>query len=132
MATFRGIEGSATYAATGIANLRTWEFETTLAVIDTSVKGTKHQTVVGGMTSGTARLTAVLDSVTGQAALIALLATATPTGTPGALVLTVDTGKTYTMQALYTGHAILSPENDALVTVQFNFTISGQVTQAWA
>src|SRR5690242_6130809 len=98
MATWRGMDGSATYAAASIDNLKSWEFQTDLAVLDTSVKGTKHQTVVGGMTSGTARLTCLLDAVTGQLALINLLATATPAGTPGALVLTVNTGKTYTVQ----------------------------------
>lgn len=97
-----------------------------------TVKGDKHQQVKGGVVSGTATLTALLDAVTGQLALINLLATATPAGTPGALVLTVDTGKTYTVQALYTGTTITSPEGDNPVTAEFHFTLSGQVTQAWA
>lgn len=132
MASFRGIEGSATYAATAIANLRTWAFTSSLGVIDVTVKGDKHQQVKGGVVSGTATLTALLDAVTGQLALINLLATATPAGTPGALVLTVDTGKTYTVQALYTGSTITSPEGDNPVAVEFHFTLSGQVTMAWA
>lgn len=103
-----------------------------MGVIDVTVKGDKHQQVKGGVTTGTATLTALLDAVTGQLALINLLSTATPAGTPGALVLTVDTGKTYTMQALYTGHEITSPEGDNPVAVTFNFVKSGAVTQAWA
>src|SRR5436190_22469310 len=132
MASFRGIEGSASYAATAIANLKSWAFTSTMGVIDVTVKGDKHQNVKGGVVTGTATLTCVLDAVTGQLALISLLATATPAGTPGALVLTVDTGKTYTVQALYTGHTITSPDGDNPCTVDFNFTLSGAVTEAWA
>jgi hypothetical protein len=132
MATFRGLEGLATYGAANVANLKTWEITTSLAVIDTSVKGSKFQTVVGGQVSGTARLTCLLDAVTGQLSLITALMAASPTTTPAALVLTVDTGKTYTVQALYTGSQITSPEVEGLCTVQFDFTLSGQVTEAWA
>ena len=132
MATFRGLEGLATYGGASVANLKTWELTTSLAVLDTSVKGSKFQTVVGGQTSGTARLTCLLDAVTGQLSLITALMAATPTVAPAALVLTVDTGKTYTVQALYTGSNIVSGENTALCTVDFNFVLSGQVTEAWA
>lgn len=132
MASFRGQDGSATYGAASIANLRSWELTDALGVIDVTVKGDKFQNVKGGLVTGTAKLTAVLDAVTGQLSLITALMTATPTVAPAALVLTVDTGKTYTVQALYTGSTITSPEGDNPVVVDFNFVLSGQITEAWA
>lgn len=132
MATFRGIEGVATFNAVAMGNLKAWMLTSSMGVIDTTVKGDKHQQVKGGVVSGTAQLTCLLDAVTGQLATINTIATATPAGLPLALVLTVDTGKTYTVQALYTGHEITSPDGDNPVTVVFNFTLSGAVTQAWA
>ncbi len=132
MATFRGTDGSATWAAAAVANLKTWEITTNLAVIDTSVKGSAFQTVVGGQVSGTAKLTCLLDAVTGQLALLTNIMQATPTTAPAALVLTAATGKTYTVQALFTGSTVSSPDINGLCTADFNFTLSGQVTQAWA
>jgi hypothetical protein len=132
MAVQRGQDGSATFAAVSIGNLRTWELDTGMGVIDTTVKGDKHQQVVGGIVSGTVTLTALLDYVTGQQDLIDFLETATPTSTPGSLVLLAASGKTLTMQALYTGHQIISPEGDNPVTVRFTFTKSGAAAVAWA
>lgn len=126
------MDGSATYNALAISNLRSWEITTTAGVIDTTVKGDTHQQVVGGLVSGTARCTALLDYVTGQKDVIDRLEATTPTGLPATLVLTTAAGKTFTVTALYTGHTITSPDGDNPVTAEFSFITTSKVTIAWA
>lgn len=132
MASVRGMDGSATYAATAIANLKSWTMDDGIGVIDVTVKGDAHQQVKGGVTSGSAKLTCVLDAVTGQLALINLLATATPAGAPGSLVVKADATKTWTVNALFTHWSIVSPEGDNPCTVELDFVTSGAIAMSWA
>lgn len=134
MATFRGMDGSATYASVALGNLRSWEMETTRGTIDVTVKGDLHQKVAGGLVVRRVRFTALLDYVTGQQDVIDFLETATPDVTIGTLVLTVNTGKTFTFTngALYLGHTIVSPEGDNPVAINFEFQPTVPATIAWA
>src|SRR3989304_3782147 len=101
------MDGSATFAAVNIGNLRTWEIDTGMGVIDTTVKGDKHQAVVGGIVSGTVTLTALLDYVTGQQDLIDFLETAPPTTTPGTKKSFSPRLRSWPLLSIYTGHQII-------------------------
>ena len=103
-----------------------------LDVIDVTTKADDHNRVKGGIARGTAQLTALLDYVTGQQDLIDFIAAATPPGTIAALVVTVDTGKLYTVQALLTKFAVVSPEGSSVAEVVFDFVLDGAIATTWA
>jgi hypothetical protein len=52
--------------------------------------------------------------------------------TPYSLVLTVNTGKTFTANAFCQSYAITSPEGSSIVEATFNFKLTGAITPAWA
>lgn len=132
MATFRGMDGSATYNALPIGNLRSWEISEAQGQIDVTVKGDTHQQVVGGLITGTARLVTLLDYVTGQKDIADRISATTPNSTPATLVVTTATGKTHTVTALATGYTKTSPDGDNPVTAEYTFVTSSKVTIAWA
>ena len=135
MSNFRGQDGSATVAGTAIGELRDWALDgVAIETIDDTVKGDKHRTFLGGLADGgTARLTGWLDGGdAGQAIVIGYFAAATPQSAAVTVVLTVNTGKTYTFSAVPTSWSTGSPEGTAACPVTFSFKVSGAVTQAWA
>jgi hypothetical protein len=132
MATYRGQDGSATYSAISIDELRSWELTgSEIELIDDTVKGDTTRTYKGGLVEpGTATLTGYLDYVTGQQDVIDFINAGTATA--ASLVLTVDTGKTFTANAICQSYSVNSPEGSSVVEVTFNFKLSGAITPAWA
>jgi hypothetical protein len=132
MATFRGQDGSATYNAVSIGELRSWEMTgNEVELIDDTVKGDTSRTYKGGLVApGSAVLNCWLDYVTGQQDVIDFINAGTSTAQ--SLVLTVDSGKTFTANAICQSYSVNSPEGSSVVDLTLNFQLSGDITVAWA
>jgi hypothetical protein len=134
MANYRGQDGSATVATNAVGELKAWALDgVTIETIEDTVKGDKHKTYLGGLgDGGSASLTCQLDGAdAGQAAIIGYFAAATPQSAAVAVVLTVNTGKTFSFSAVPTSMSVGSPEGSSIDTATFNFKVSGAVTMAW-
>src|SRR5574342_1221008 len=120
-----GTTGSATYATIAISNLRNIRFSARRSTIDVTVKGDTRQKFAPGFVGGTLTFDCLLDYVTGQQDLIDFLESATPDTTAGTLVVTLNTGKTFTWTngALLLSHEITSPPGEVPVTVSFEFAL---------
>jgi hypothetical protein len=135
MANYRGEDGSATVATNAVGELKAWSLDgVAIELIEDTVKGDKHKTYLGGQgDGGTASLSCQLDGGdTGQATIIAYFAAATPQSAGVAVVLTVNTGKTFSFSAVPTTMSLSSPEGSAVDMATFNFKVSGAVTMSWA
>jgi hypothetical protein len=128
------MDGSMTYATIAVGNCRVIDLEVTRAGIQSTVKGDKHNTEVGGLVDRSITFAGLLDYVTGQQDLIDFLETATPDVTIGTLVFTVATGKTWTWTngAILKGYTIGSPESDGLVSFTATFHLNVPAVIAWA
>jgi hypothetical protein len=105
----------------------------TIDTIEDTVKGDKHKTYLGGLADGgTCTFTCWLDYVTGQQDIIDYFAAATPQSAAVAIVLTVDTGKTFSFNAVPQSMSVNSPEGSALDEVTLNMKVSGAISVAWA
>ena len=126
--------GSATYAGIDISNLRNIRFSSKRNEFDVTVKADTTQQFKPGFINRSCSFEALLDYVTGQQDLIDFLETATPNTTPGTLVITLASGKTFTWTsgALYLGHEIISPPGEAPVTASFEFRLTVPAVIAWA
>lgn len=133
MAVQRGMDGAVTYAAAALGNCRVVNTTTERGMIDTTVKGDKHQQMAGGLVSHKLTFAGLLDYVTGQKALIDFLETATPDITAGTLVFTVSSGKTWTWTsgAICTGVRITSPEGDNPVGFEADFHCNVPAVISW-
>lgn len=133
MAIVRGMEGSATYATVALGNCRVLSFDTTRGLINTTVKGDYHEQGVGGLVTHKATFAGLLDYVTGQQDVIDFLETTTPNDSPGTLVFTLASGKTWTWTsgAVVTGYRVTSPEGDNPVTFEVDFHLNVKATIAW-
>lgn len=134
MANFRGMDGSILFAANAVAEIKGWEIGTDLEVLDDTVQGDPHRTVVGGVASWEGSGTGQLDygNTLGQKAIIDKIATATPPSAPVAAEFIVNaTGpKKFTGNILITGFRIRS-QTGSIVSFDFTFVGSGQLTPAW-
>jgi hypothetical protein len=112
--------------------VRSWTLNASeVEMIDDTVKGDTSRTFKGGLVSpGTATVVCWLDYVTGQQDVIDYITAGTSTGY--SLVLTVDTGKTFTADAISQGFTVSSPEGSSIVEVTYTFQLSGDITVAWA
>jgi hypothetical protein len=133
MATWRGMDGSATYATIALANLRNIRWSARRGIIPVTVKGDLHAKKQGGLVDRSVSFDAILDYVTGQKNVIDFLEAATPDVTIGTLVITASSGKTwtYTSGALFAGYEIISPEGDNPVTVSLDFELTVPAVIAW-
>ncbi len=135
MSNFSGRDGAASYAAVTVGELRSWSLDgVEVETIEDTVKGDAARThKVGLGDGGTATLTAFLDYVTAQQDIIDHINT--PTGIPSggvAIVLTVDTGKTFSFNAMPTTYTTTSPEGSGLVEATFTLKVTGAISMAWA
>jgi hypothetical protein len=132
VATYRGQDGTVTWNSSGVAECRSWTLNS--AVLDTiedTVKGDTSKTFKTGLLDpGTASVSCYLDYATGQQAAIDDIVAGT--GTSASLVLLVDTGKTFTVNAIPLSAAISSPEGSSIVTADYEFRLSGTIVVAWA
>jgi hypothetical protein len=133
MSVYLGQTGAATYAGSALSNLRNIRWGAKRGTIDTTVKGDTTFQSKAGFVTRTVSFDALLDYVTGQKTVMDLIEVASPTVTAGTLVITVDTGKTftYTTGAIYIGHEIVSPPGEAPVTVSFEFALIVPAVISW-
>ena len=132
MATYRGQDGSVTWGSSSISECRSWAINSpTLDTIEDTVKGDTAKTYKTGLLDpGTATVECYLDYTTGQQDVIDDINAGT--GTEASLVLTVDTGKTFTVDAIPLSYSVSSPEGASIVPATFEFRLSGTIVVAWA
>ena len=132
MANQRGQDGSATYGAVAIDEIRSWSLSgVALEIIDDTVKGDTHRTFKGGLgDGGTVSFTCWLDYATAVQDIIDLINAGT--GAAVAFVLLANTGKTFTGSAVPLSYDIESPEGSALATITLNCKVSGAVGVTWS
>jgi len=132
MANYRGQDGSATWGGVSIDELRAWRLDgVTLDIIEDTVKGDTHKTFKGGLgDGGTVTFTGWIDYATAQQDIIDLINAGT--GAAVAFVLTVDTGKTFTGNAVPQSYSIESPEGSALASVTITGKVSDAVGVTWS
>lgn len=132
MATYRGQDGSVTFGSSSVAECRSWTINSaTLDQIEDTVKGDTAKTFKTGLLDpGTATIECYLDYTTGQQDIIDDINAGT--GAEASLVLTVDTGKTFTVDAIPLSYSVSSPEGASIVPVTFEMKLSGTIVVAWA
>jgi len=132
MSNFRGQDGSATWGAVSIDEMRSWSLDgVSLEMIDDTVKGDTHRTFKGGLgDGGTLTFTTWVDYATAQQDIIDLINAGT--GTAVAFVVLVDTGKTLTGTAVPQSYSIESPEGSSVSTLSMTCKVSGAVGVTWA
>ncbi len=132
MANQRGQDGSATFGAVAIDELRSWSLDgVALEVIDDTVKGDTHRTFKGGIgDGGTITFTCWLDYATAVQDIIDLINAGT--GAAVAFVLLAATGKTFTGSAVPQSYSMESPEGSALTSVTLVLKVSGAVGVTWS
>ena len=132
MANQRGQDGSATFGAVAIHELRSWSMDgVALEMIDDTVKGDAHRTFKGGLgDGGSITFTCYLDYGTAQQDIIDLINAGT--GSAVAFVLLVATGKTFTGNAVPQTYSIESPEGSAVATISITLKVSGAIGVTWS
>ena len=133
MSNFRGQDGSATWGAVSIDEMRSWSLDgVSLEMIDDTVKGDTHRTFLGGLATWEGTATAWLDyDDAEQAELIDAIATDPPDGAIAGLMFQVASGKTWYGAAEIQNFRIDSPEGSAVTPVTFDFQGTGQVLPDW-
>ncbi len=132
MANQRGQDGSATFGAVAIDEIRSWSLSgVALEIIDDTVKGDTHRTFKGGLgDGGTVSFTCWLDYATAVQDIIDLINAGT--GAAVAFVLLAATGKTFTGSAVPLSYDIESPEGSALASITLNCKVSGAIGVTWS
>lgn len=133
MATYRGMDGSVTFATNVVAEVKSWSAQVTGEVLDTTSMGLKWRTVKGGVAQWNGQMVAQLDygDTLGQKAMIDKLIQTTPDSVGAAAELLVNTGKKLSGTILITNIAI-TQQLGSIVEVTIGFEGSGQPTIAWA
>lgn len=133
MATFRGMDGSVTFAAAVVGEIKSWSINASAEMLEDTAMGDKWKTFVGGIAEWSGQATANLDygDTNGQKAMVDKIAVATPASTGAALEFLVNTGKKYTGTALVSGFQITQQIGE-IVQVQFDFQGSGALAVTWA
>ena len=132
MANQRGQDGSATFGAVAIDELRSWSLDgVLLETIQDTVKGDTHHTFKGGIgDGGTITFTCWLDYATAVQDIIDLINAGT--GDAVAFVLLAATGKTFTGSAVPQSYSMESPEGSALTSVTLVLKVSGAIGVTWS
>jgi hypothetical protein len=132
VATYRGQDGSVTFNAVSIGEVRSWTLNgSEIELIEDTVKGDTTKTYKGGLVeSGTATVVCWLDYVTGQQDVIDYVIAGTDTAY--SLVLLVESGKSFTGNALCQSYSVTSPEGSSVVEVTLNFKYTAAISVAWA
>lgn len=131
MTTYPGQNGSVSFNASVIAELKSWTLECSNEILDDTSMGDDWRTHVGGLGSWGGTATAHLDyDGVGQGAAIDELATASPAGTARALIFLVATGKTFTGNCLITSFSVNQTMGD-IVEVTFDFTGTAALSMTW-
>ena len=123
-----------TFAAAAMSNCRVIDYQTARPKVVTTVKGDRREKSRPGIPVSTIRFAGNLDSVTGQLDVINDFEAASPDESLKTLVFTVASGKTWTWTsgAYALGYQIVSPEGDAVVSIEVEFALVVEATLAWA
>jgi hypothetical protein len=133
MATERGQDGSIKWNSSTVAECRSWVLNSpALDTIEDTVKGDTSKTFKTGLLDpGTATVVVYLDyAATGQGAIIDDIVAGT--GTEATLLLIVNTGKEFSVNAIPTSFSAASPEGSSIVESTIEFRLSGDITVNWA
>ena len=133
MATYRGMDGSITFAANVVAEVKSWSLTSSLETLDGSKMGDAWRIFVGGMGTWSGQATCNLDygDTLGQKAIIDRIATATPGTTSAALLLRQSATKTWGGNVFVTGFNITQALGQ-IVEAQLTFQGTGALSLAWA
>jgi len=133
MATYRGMDGSFTYATNIVGELNAWTVNSNVEVMDSSSFGTAWRKFVGGIAQWGGSATGNFDygDTLGQKAITDKLTIPIPLGAAIAMEFLVGTGKKFT------GTGVVTTINwtaglGALITVDFQFQGSGALAITWA
>jgi predicted secreted protein len=127
------MDGSVTFAAGAVGEIKSWSISVDGEVIETTKLGDKWKGVVGGVGSWSGQATANLDyGDAGQKAIIDKLMAADPVSTSTAIeLITSSTGpKKFTGSVLVNSIQITQQMGD-VVQVSFTFTGNGAPAIAW-
>lgn len=133
MATFRGMDGSVTFATNVVGEVKSWSAQVTGEVLETTKMGDKWATKKGGVGSWNGQIVCHLDygDTLGQKAMIDKLIATVPSETGTAAELLVNTGKKLTGTILITGVAVTA-QLGAIIELTLTFEGSGVPVIAWA
>lgn len=132
MATYRGMDGSVTFAANVVGEVKSWNAQITGEVLDTTKMGDKWRTVKGGVGSWSGQLVAQLDygDTLGQKAIIDKLIAATPSDTAFAAELLANTGKKIT-GSIFIASIAITAQLGSIIEVTIGFEGSGAPAISW-
>ena len=132
MATYPGKDGSVSFNATVIGELKSFTLNSEVDIMDDTAMGDDWETKVGGLGRWNGSATCHLDySDSTQALIIADILVSAPTGDSVAMVFTIATGKTFVGNALVQSIAITG-DTGSIVEATFNFVGNGSLTPTWA
>ena len=131
MATYVGRDGSVSFAASLVGELKSWTLTSDVEIMPDTAMGDVWQTVVGGVASWTGSATAHIDYDSNQKNAIDDIINATPSGDSVAMIFLVATGKTFTGNALVSSVAMSATMGD-IIEVVLNFTGNGALAPTWA
>ena len=132
MATYKGKEGSVTFAAGVVGEVKSFNVNSEVEILDTTAMGDDWETKDGGVGRWTAQVTAHLDyDDVAQKAMIDDIMVAAPTGEAIACEFLIATGK------LFGGNAIvqsvgITQQLGAIVEVAISLVGTGALTPTWA
>lgn len=133
MATYRGMDGSVTFAAGAVGEVTDWGITTAQEVLETTKMGDAWRGFVGGVAQWTGQASANLDySNANQKAIVDKMVTATPASTTTAIeFITSSTGpKKFTGNVLVQ-QLSLTQALGAVAKIQFSFQGSGALVVNW-
>lgn len=131
MATFRGMDGSLTWAAGVVAELKEWQLSTNVEIFDTTSLGLAWKTNRGGLAAWSGTCKVQLDyGDTAQKAIVDALIAATPPGTGATISFRVSATKTFSGTAIVTNLST-GAQLGSIIMLDVSFTGSGALTTAW-
>ena len=133
MATFRGMDGSVTWATQVVGEIKAWSLNVSEETLETTKMGDAWRGFVGGLADWSGQATANLDygDTNGQKVIVDRLVVTSPQSGTGALVLRQATTKTWSGNAIISGLNI-TQQMSSIVEVQFSFKGSGALAIAWS
>lgn len=132
MATYRGMDGSFTFATNVVGEITSWSATVNLELLDSSKMGDKWQKNRTGMGSWSGQLTCHFDygDTLGQKAIIDKVIAAVPADSSFAAELIASAGKKITGNIVITGVQV-GAQLGSVIPVTLTFTGDGPPVLAW-
>lgn len=133
MATFRGLDGSVSFATNTVAELTGWTLNIAAEELDDTAMGDSFRSSKGGLVKWNGTLVGHLDygDTNGQKAILDELMVANPAGASVAMVFIVDTGKSFAGNATVLSIDI-DTSIDGIVGITVSFSGAGSLLPTWA